>query len=184
MPDERIRLFVALELPRSVRDALIGWREHVLARARGLRALGAESLHVTLCFLGSQDRRELDAIAAACGGLSGQPVPRLSLGGARWLPPRRPRVLAVGLHDSTNALGGAQARLSQALAAGGWYTPEKRPHLAHVSVARVGRGARVPREPLPEVPAVEFEARTVTLFRSLLSREGAQYEPLTRIELG
>lgn len=184
MPDERIRLFVALELPDSVRDALIGWRPHALAHAPGLRALGAESLHVTLCFLGWQDRHELDAIATACGELSGQPVPRLSLGGARWLPPRRPRVLAVALRDPTEACSEAQAQLARALVDGGWYTPEKRPYLPHVTVARAGRGARVPRKPLPDVPELEFEAPIVTLFRSRLARGGAQYEPLARLELG
>lgn len=184
MPDERVRLFVALELPAAVRDALIGWRDDGMGRTPGVRALDPEALHVTLCFLGWQDRGELDAIATSCRELSGQPVPRLSLTSGRWLPPRRPRVLAVGLLDSTGALAGAQARLSRMLAAGGWYTPETRPYLAHVTVARVGRGARVPREPLAEVPELEFAAPTVTLFQSRLTRGGARYEPLARTELG
>src|SRR5947209_8563612 len=65
MRDERIRLFVALELPELVRDALVGWRDQALGRARDLRALDVGSLHVTLCFLGWQDSDEINAIAAA-----------------------------------------------------------------------------------------------------------------------
>lgn len=184
MPDEHVRLFVALELPGAVRESLIGWRDQALGRAPGLRPLGVDALHVTLCFLGWQDVGEVDAIAAACGELAGTPAPRLSLGEARWLPaPRRPRVLAVELLDPAAILVGAQARLSQALAAGGWYQPEKRPYLAHVTVARAARGATASRDPLARPSALAFDATELTLFRSRLSRRGARYEPLTRIEL-
>jgi 2'-5' RNA ligase len=165
-----------------VREALIAWRDG-LGRVRDLRPPPAESLHVTFCFLGWQVAREIEAIAAACDVLAGDPAPELSLGDARWLPPRRPRVLAVDLVDPSRALAHAQATLSRALTAGGWYEPEKRPYLAHVTVARVRRGGRPPREPLPPVPSLEFRAASVTLYRSRLFRAGAQYEPLATTEL-
>jgi 2'-5' RNA ligase len=181
-PDDRVRLFVALELPSSAREALIAWRGD-LEPARDLRPLPAESLHVTLCFLGWQAAHEIEPIATACGAAAEDPAPELSLGEARWLPPRRPRVLAVDLVDSSGALTRAQATLSRVLATGGWYQPEKRPYLAHVTVARVGRGGRPPRTPLPPVPSLEFCAANVTLYRSRLFRAGAQYERLATIEL-
>jgi RNA 2',3'-cyclic 3'-phosphodiesterase len=184
MHDERIRLFVALELPRAVVDALVKWRDQVVTRGPGLRPLSADSLHATLCFLGWRGVEEADAIATACGVLSAQGVPVLSLGAPRWLPPRGPRVLAVELVDPTGALTRAQARLADVLAAGGWYQPEKRPYLAHVTVARAGRGARVQRDRLPPLPRIEFQAPRVTLFRSLLLRTGARYQPLAAVELG
>jgi len=182
MPDERVRLFVALELPEAVRRALVGWRDRALAHVPGLRPLGADSLHVTLCFLGWREAREIEAISEACAELSGRPAPRLALGAARWLPKRRPRVLAVELVDPARSLASTQSALSARLAAGGWYRPEQRPYLAHVTLARVGRGARAPRE-LPALPALEFEASEVALFRSRLSRDGARYEQLHRVRL-
>ena len=80
--------------------------------------------------------------------------------------------------------GAVQSALSEALAAGGWYAPEKRPFLPHVTVARVGRGARVRRGlELPALPAdLAFRASTVTLFRSRLSPAGARYEGLASVE--
>lgn len=180
--DERVRLFLALELPARVRETLIAWRGGV-TRAADLRPLSAESLHATLCFLGWQTASEIEAIGVACAVVAGEPAPQLSLGDARWLPPRRPRVLAVDLLDPSGALTQAQATLAQALAAGGWYEPEKRPYLAHVTVARVARGARAPRVPLPPVPSLRFRASRVTLYRSRLFRTGAQYEPRSTIEL-
>jgi 2'-5' RNA ligase len=180
--DERVRLFVALELSAHVRETLIAWRGG-LTRSDGLRPLSVDSLHATLCFLGWQTASEIDSIGAACGVVAGEAAPELSLGDARWLPPRRPRVLAVDLVDPSGALTRVQATLSQTLAAGGWYEPERRPYLAHVTVARVARGSRAPRAPLPSVSSLGFPAARVTLYRSRLLRAGAQYEPLVTIEL-
>jgi 2'-5' RNA ligase len=93
-------------------------------------------------------------------------------------------VLAVGLDDSSGSVVGLQAALANVLQAGGWYRPEKRPYLAHVTVARVGRGAtKASRSPLPAPPAISFAGENVTLYRSRLLRSGAQYEALRTVAL-
>jgi RNA 2',3'-cyclic 3'-phosphodiesterase len=148
-----------------------------------LRAVPDESLHVTLCFLGWGREDDVEPVAAACGVLAAEPAPRLAVADGLWLPRRRPRVVAVRLEDSDQQLEHVQRALSEALAAGGWYEPERRPYLAHVTVARVGAGIG-PRPPeLPEPPRVEFEAPHVVLYRSRLSRSGARYEALARVDL-
>jgi 2'-5' RNA ligase len=177
--DERARLFVALELPAFVRKALAAWRG---SPAR-LRLIRPEDLHVTLCFLGWQPVSSADAVLAACGLVSGRPAAPLRVVEAIWLPPRRPRVLAVRLEDVAGALTAVQGELAAALAEGGWYVPEKRPFLAHVTVARVGRDGRV-RRGLEAPPELSFEGSRVTLFRSRLSPAGARYEPLGTVSLG
>ena len=93
-------------------------------------------------------------------------------------------MLAVELSDVGGRLAAVQAALSEVLAAGGWYKPEKRRFLAHVTVARVGKGARVRRgSSLPDLPdGLSFSGTTVTLFRSRLSPAGARYEGLASIE--
>ena len=179
---QRVRLFVALELPREVRDALVRWRDLIRDSGKSLRPIGAENLHATLCFLGWHSSDEIEAIRAACGIVAAQPAPELGLGDGIWLPPRRPRVLAVSLKDGSGSLSALQAALSGALAAGGWYEPEKRPYLGHVTVARAARGFRQPRAPLPPIPALDFLAARVALYRSRLLHAGAHYEPLARIE--
>jgi 2'-5' RNA ligase len=181
---ERARLFVALELPEAVRDRLAIWGKGVAAGLPGVRAVAVESLHVTLCFLGWVEVGSVDAVADACGAVRGMPAPELRVGRGIWLPPRRPGVLAVALDDLGARLGAMQAALSAALAGGGWYRPEKRGFLPHVTVGRVGRGARVGRRTeLPEVAGeLSFSASTVTLFRSRLSPAGARYEGLASVE--
>jgi 2'-5' RNA ligase len=181
---ERARLFVALDLPLCVREALVRWRTAAIRDQDGLRVLGPDALHVTLCFLGWRAVDEIEAIAGACAAaLTGSTAPTLTLNEPLWLPARRPRVLAVGLTDPSGGLGRIQARVSAALSEGGWYTPEARPFLAHVTVARVAGRARVRAAQLEPPDAREFPGAGVTLYRSRLERSGARYEALRTIEL-
>ena len=178
------RLFVALELPADARDELARWRSPVVASVPDLRLVDADDLHVTLCFLGSRAEEEIEAIGAACGVVAGEPPADSAFGSALWLPARRPRVLAVELRDDEGALARIQSVLSRALVAGGWYAPESRPFLAHVTVARVARDARIRGVELPAPPGSAVRCSRVTLYRSRLGAGGARYSAEASVELG
>lgn len=148
-------------------------REALPDPGEGWRRVPAESLHVTLAFLGS-----LESAAPVCQvvGRSLRPVGRLSLGEAVLLPARRPRVMAVRL---AGEIGELQSSVSGALAEAGLYTPEKRPFLPHVTIGRA-RDRERPSRHLPAVPPASFSAPSVTVYRSLLSPKGARYEAVER----
>jgi RNA 2',3'-cyclic 3'-phosphodiesterase len=182
----RARMFVALDLPDGARRALAAWRDGLVEGRRDLRPVRAEALHVTLVFLGWQDEKAADAIAsAAFEASSGHSAPRLRASAVRPLPPRDPRLFALDLEDDGGRASGVQAAISDALEAGRWYRPEKRPFWPHLTLARVKRGERrVPPLPgAPAPPADPFEAGRLTLYRSTLRPQGAIYEPLARAEL-
>lgn len=193
---------MALELPADVRGALTAWARAAADELTQLRPIRRESLHVTLCFLGARPVTSIDAIAAAIGsGVSvgapprPLPAPLLTLGEPLWLPPRRPRVLAVELVEvgEGGALARLQAAVAGALVAANLYEPEARPFLGHVTVARVAshRGGEVagprPRMRTPSVPAPRwpppFACPNVTLYRSRLGSGPARYEPLATVVL-
>jgi RNA 2',3'-cyclic 3'-phosphodiesterase len=180
----RARLFVALELPAGVRAALAEWRERALADVSGLRPVRSESMHATLVFLGSRPLAEIEPIGAAIAACAGARPAPAAVGEPLWLPARRPRVLAVELDDPVGALAIAQSSISRALQAGGWYAPEGRPFVAHVTVARVAHGARIRPTALPSPAPRAFTGSQITLFRSHTVRGGARYEPLRSIDLG
>lgn len=184
MSDPRVRLFVALELPDEVRDLLVSWRDEAVGQMGGLRLLEAEQLHVTLCFLGWQPADATEAIAAACRAAASPRALSVRVADAVWLPPRRPRVLAVRLDDPDGGLVRLQSELSDRLRDGRWYAPERRPYMPHVTVARTRRGAAVRPIALPAPPSLSFTARQITLFRSQLGASGARYAPLARVSLG
>jgi len=179
-------MFVALDLPAPARSALADWRDELLEGRRDLRPVREEALHVTLVFLGWQDERAAAAIAeAAFGACSGLAAPRLSADKLRPLPPRNPRLFALELADEGARASAVQAAVSDALEAGRWYRPEKRPFWPHVTLARVKRAERrvapLPSSPAP--PSSPFEASELTLYRSTLRPQGALYEPLGRATL-
>ena len=176
-------MFLALDLPDDARDELVRWRDAILSARDDLRPVRPEALHVTLVFLGWQDESAAERIAgAAFGAIPAGPPARLTATGVKPVPPRNARLFALDLDDEDGRATAWQAAMSDALEAGGWYRPEKRPFWPHVTLARVKRGERRVPPPAtdPPPPAEPFEASTLTLYRSTLRPQGALYEPLAR----
>ena len=179
---ERLRLFVALELPAAAREALAAFCD-TAADPAVWRPVRDEALHLTLAFLGHRPAEDVAVVSAALERCAGE-APPLALGPALLLPPRRGRMLCAEVADRSGDLGRLQARVSAALEAAGVYEAERRPFRAHATVARLRPGARPPREPPAEGPSpLEFRGETLTLYRSRPQRGGAVYEALTRVPL-
>lgn len=180
-------MFLALDLPEDARERLVEWRDLILDGRRDLRPVRPEALHVTLVFLGWQDESAAERIAeTAFGSLPAGPAPRLAAAAVRPVPPRDARLFALDLDDEGGRATSLQGAMSDALEAGGWYRPEKRPFWPHVTLARVKRGERrvAPPPDRPPPPAEAFDASAVTLYRSTLCPQGALYEPLARTVAG
>jgi 2'-5' RNA ligase len=176
-----LRLFVALEFPAAVRDALVAFRDEA-ADPEVWRPVRAESLHLTLAFLGRRPETDVEVIDPILHDVAG-PAPRLRITDALLLPPRRARVLCADLEDPDETLAALQRRVSEELTAAGIYTPEKRPFRAHATVARLRPRARAPRTVEAVPPQLEFRGEALTLFVSRLHPHGARYEPLVRVNL-
>ena len=180
-------MFLALDLPEEAREELVRWRDALLASRTDVRPVRPEALHVTLVFLGWQDQSAADRIAeTAFGALPAAAPPRLAATEVKPVPPRNARLFALDLEDEGGRATDLQAAMSDALEAGRFYRPEKRPFWPHITLARVKRGERrVPPPPDdPPPPAERFEASVVTLYRSTLRPQGALYEPLARTVAG
>jgi RNA 2',3'-cyclic 3'-phosphodiesterase len=178
-------MFVALDLPAEARTELARWRDELVEGRRDLRPVRPEALHVTLVFLGWQDEAAAEAIAQATIAARPKAVaPVLTPAEVRALPPRDPRLFALDLEDEEGRAAALQAAVSDALEAGRWYRPEKRPFWPHITLARVKRGERrVPPLEGDPPPATAFTGAELTLYRSTLRPQGALYEPLARAPL-
>jgi 2'-5' RNA ligase len=179
-----VRLFAAVELPDVVRDALAGFGSAAARDDAALRAAGAQTLHLTLAFLGDRTPEEVAPAAAAVAAVSAG-APRLELGDALWLAPRRPHVLTVAVRDADGALAALHAEVVARLAAAlpAW-APERRPLRPHVTVARVRQGVTPRTAGLPDVPRATWSAGALALFRSHLGDGPARYEAVARARLG
>jgi 2'-5' RNA ligase len=182
VPAERpLRLFVALDLPDPVRDALAALA--AAADPNVWRPVKPDGLHVTLAFLGARPPADVATIESLLAAERATPAPVLALAEAEVLPPRRGRVLTARIDDPSGGLAALQARLSAALAQAGLYTPEKRPFHPHATVARLRPHARPPRSAGLPLEPLGFAPEAVTLYVSRLHPKGARYEPLARAAL-
>jgi 2'-5' RNA ligase len=175
----RRRLFVALDLPETVRGTLADWCARVAPA--GVRRVPEENIHLTLAFLGSRSEDESAAVAGLLEPLVGASVIEpLCTADALWLPLHRPAVLAVGIEGGQGLL-----QLQDALVAGltraVGFVPERRAFRPHVTVGRFPReaqvGAKTFAEP-DEPPELIFRALSLALYCSHTGRSGVRYEAL------
>lgn len=187
----RIRAFIALDLPAGVREQLADWQQRELVDP-ALRVVAAQNLHLTLVFLGFIAEKRIPEVAAIVHAIDStgpelelQPFP-VGKGGGR----KRPGLFTIPARaDEVVAL---QADLQRELVAERLYKPERRPFWPHLTVARVrpeAKGSRKPARvehlpgPLPPTLRAPFRAVRITLYRSKILPQGAEYVPLAQVEL-
>jgi 2'-5' RNA ligase len=194
------RLFVAVDPPADVCEQLVAWARAALrgagtqtARGGAPRVLDPELLHITLCFLGNRATEEIHTLAerlSACGQATGE----LTVGAPLWLPPRRPRALAVELHDEQGRLAKLQRSVVAAVEGLDAWRPAHAPQAPpsvnhhrfrpHITVARMSSGDAPRGRALAPTPVLSFLPRELLLYRSWLSRAGASYEALASYAIG
>jgi 2'-5' RNA ligase len=188
-----LRLFVAVELPSPVIEALSAIQDGLRARRlAGLRWARPEGIHLTLKFLGDTPPRMITPITEALAPAARAVAPfELSLGQPGTFGGRRgPRVVWLDIGGDVEPLRQLQAAAESALVALD-FPAEERAFSPHLTLARVRQPS--PRElgsQLAEAlagvspPDVRFEVRELALFSSTLRPDGAVYERLAALPLG
>jgi 2'-5' RNA ligase len=187
--EESWRLFVAIELPASLRS---GVRDHVGslrdavpdARASWARE---ENLHLTLKFFGDTPVSKVEALSQAVERAAAQVAPFSAIvGGCGAFPPRgQPRVLWIGIEDPTGSLMKLYRSLEDECAHAG-FRREERSFNPHLTVARLRQphGARRLAEVHQQMGfnPVSLNVRDTCLIRSELRSEGSRYTVIARHE--
>jgi 2'-5' RNA ligase len=185
-----MRLFVALNLPESVRERMAAELLAPLSqRVPGVRWVRADTLHVTLAFLGERSEAEArDAEVVVRELADGRAAPVVSLRGLGTFPDlSRPRVVWLGIEDPSEvralhrAFERERARLGLAA--------EGRAYHPHVTLGRVPPAAEGDvAGPLAEAIANDDFQATVALASldlmcSELTPSGPRYSVLAAAPL-
>jgi 2'-5' RNA ligase len=186
-PNESWRLFIAVELPESLRAQVRDHIERLRPTVPDARASWAreESLHLTLKFLGDTPVSKVATLSSAMERAAAKVSPfEANIGGCGAFPLRgQPRVLWLGIEDPS----GNFAKLSRILEdecdlAG--FSREMKPFHPHLTVARLRQphGARQLADAHKQMgfdPAL-LSVRDVCLVRSELSSKGSRYTVIAR----
>ena len=159
-----------------------------------LRLPPAETLHLTLVFLGHRPAGDLATIEdAALEAVADLPRARLRAGEVVPVPRGRPRLLALDLLDPAGEAAEIASAVGRALEPAGLHQPERQAFWPHMTLARIrSAGRRAGRSAgdlglrtglgLAEDEDLVFDR--VAIYRSQLSPAGARYEALAHVELG
>ena len=194
-----MRLFVALDLEETIRERIQHFVEQMRPLAPKVRWITAESLHITLKFIGEQPDIKVKEIETALEKIAGASFP-LSIRGCGFFPTAKAaRVFWAGVE------AGAELRclasdVELALEPLG-IEREKRDFNPHLTLARTSGRSGAPsrqrddkpnrafaqvQEHLSQATAPEFGtmvAREFFLYRSQLSSQGSRYSKLARFSL-
>jgi 2'-5' RNA ligase len=194
-----MRVFVALDLDDEIRERIQQFVEEVRELAPGARWVRAESLHVTLKFIGERPDAVVKQIEEILGSVGGQPF-QVRFRRAGFFPTAKAaRVFWVGI-DADPRLAELAKRIEEELTGMG-IPEEKRGFNPHLTLARAGGGSGQPgwrksdktnpqfmklQDSLGKLALPDFgtmTAREFFLYRSQLSNKGARYTKIARFVL-
>lgn len=193
-----MRIFVALDINDSIRQRIQRFMDGVLGFAPEARWVRAESLHVTLKFIGEKPPQSVEEIKKVLAGITSQPID-LSFRGCGFFPTLKlARVFWIGV-ESGAELGRLASTVDHAMSQLG-IPKEDHAFSPHLTLARGGKSGsprwqkgdgpnaafRGLQEKLSAMPPPEFGSMTVhefCLYESKLSPGGAQYTNIGRYAL-
>ena len=190
--EEKVRVFVAVELPDTVKAEFAGLAATIDALGvRGARTVRPEGIHLTLKFLGDVRVELVPEIEAAMDFAADEVAPfDLSLGDAGVFPnPRATRVLWVGVAGDLDSLGRLQQRVEESLSERG-FRPERRRFNPHITAGRIRDSvSNADRRRVTETllsheyarPLIRVES--ISLIQSTLHPDGAIYEAIHSVDL-
>jgi RNA 2',3'-cyclic 3'-phosphodiesterase len=172
--DDRLRLFCGLRLPDDAVERIAAWQ---LRELRG-RIVEPGNLHVTLAFLGSRPRSELESIVGALREAAAEAEP-VELEVDRYREGRSVGMLV--LRDESGTATRFAEDVQHRLEGLGVYRREARDWLPHVTVLRFRERPRL-RPPPPSL--APFAPSDAAVYLSKLRQGGAEYVVLESVTLG
>ncbi len=183
---ERIRTFIAIEIPEDIKKKIASIVDMLKDRLPGPSWVRPATLHVTVRFLGGVEKERIEPIEGILERIGSETRPfKLTITGMGGFPSiRMPRVLWIGIEQSQE-LTELHRKVEQGLRGLGFEEEERafRPHLTICRTKDEAQRRRLSRELAHLEPAIceTFVADGMILFKSELDPRGAIHTPLRHI---
>jgi len=185
---QTLRTFIALDMPPEIKTALANYVRPLKSLRGRVSWVKPENLHLTLKFLGDTPANRIDEIAAVLQEIAAASTPFSALiaGSGAFPNDEHPRVLWVGLNETTGTLPSLTRAIDEKLKPFG-FAPEKKRFAPHLTIGRV-KDARIPEIicGLREKPFAAMTAQfdEIIFMKSELHPAGSIYTPLRKLALG
>lgn len=191
--DESIRAFIAIELPKQVKDELSSIQKNLRNSGADVKWVEPENIHFTLKFLGNTEKTKIKDITDALNEIAKKiksfsmnlteigAFPRISY----------PRVIWVGIKEGANTVSELAKTVEGKLNKLG-FPKEDRPFSAHITIGRV----RSPKgkeklktqvenlnKSKSQLADYKIQISKITLFQSTLMPTGPTYTKLHEAHL-
>jgi len=185
-----MRIFIALELPKSVREKLGQLQQKLKGTEDRIRWVNPSLIHLTMKFLGEVRERNLEKVVQIAGNVAGRfSLFKMKIGKIGVFPSfSSARVIWVGIEEGKDKLETLAAELEEELSQEG-FSRNSRKWTSHLTLGRVK--ALKEREKLKalilqcyeEVEGTEIKVKSLSIIKSDLTPQGPAYTVLERIPL-
>mgnify|MGYP001559268423 CR=1 FL=1 len=180
------RMFIAINLPDDIKDAIEKEIEKIRYEfLNDIRFIPRENWHITMTFLGYQKDESITSILDSMKNVSKEfEAQNIKLDNISYGPPKEPaRMIWLNINQETSDnLIHLKNKLEDELADKNIrFQKEHRQPSIHITLARFGL---TPIDSLPEINKklnISFNADSLDLMESSLSKKGAQYELLQKM---
>jgi 2'-5' RNA ligase len=185
-----MRIFIALELPESVRERLGQLQGKLKGTENRIRWVNPSLIHLTMKFLGEVKEKNLEKVIQIAQNAAGRfPVSKMKIGKMGVFPSfSSPRVIWVGIEEGKDKLETLAAELEEKLGQEG-FSRSSRKWTSHLTLGRV----KVLKEKeklkalishsYEEVEGIEVKVKSLSVIKSELTPQGAIHTILERIPL-
>ena len=179
-----MRVFLALELPGTVKEYLSAVTKTMSQRLSGVKWVKVEGLHVTLRFFGEIEEKKAQEIGEMLQGINKQhtAMPAQLKEITAFPNLMRPRVIVVTFQEWVDNVKAIFHDIESRLLAVG-IQKEARGFAPHVTIGRVKNAAPLLKREIIPLEEKRFLLDNLVLYQSTLTREGALYSQLKEIKL-
>jgi len=171
-----IRSFIAVPVPKSMADALgdIAAQMVYQDKSNAVRWVDQANYHITLAFLGDQNEFDLEQLAERLDEDLPYTGFHFTISHLSPFPESKPKLIAAMLNKTDVLLGAINAC---------GINIEKRKFLPHITLGRYRHTRNQFAGAIPTSIDIEGDVDEVTLYESVLTPNGAEYNPLFRFPL-
>jgi len=184
-----IRLFIAIEIEKRIKERILDYLKHLKKADTGVRWVAYENIHITVKFLGNIDAKMLPALINSIDNVLSCFSPfRIQIGNVGAFPTvKKPRILFVCIQDKENNLLKIFERLEKGIEEYGIKRDTKN-YVGHITIGRTKSQKNLRKLiDLLQADSDRFfgqeKVRHISLIQSELTPDGPIYTTIKKFQL-